>query len=183
MGHETISAQLYMDDATTFAEGYEQQTRTLEAAAEFAVKHKMEWGPSKCKTMEVGSHKEKKSTWELGGKSIEKCDTYKYLGEKIHRNGKNDENLKDRCDKVRYTARAIVTCCKTEIMRRVGTKVMTKLHEVETMTAFVYNAETWTLNQSEKKVIDQTEIYAWKKMLGLPQTTPTAGIIFTMGSK
>ena len=182
MGDETISAQLYMDDATTFAEGYEQQIRTLEAAAEFAVKHKMEWGPSKCKTMEVGSQKEKKSTWELGGKTIEKCDTYKYLGEKIHRNGKNDENIKERCDKVRYTARAILTCCKTEIMRRVGTEVIMKLHEVETMTAFLYNAETWTLNQSEKKVIDKTEIYAWKKMIGLPQTTPTAGIILTMGS-
>ena len=67
-------------------------------------------------------------------------------------------------------------------MRRVGTEVIMKLHEVETMTAFLYNAETWTLNQSEKKVIDKTEIYAWKKMIGLPQTTPTAGIILTMGS-
>ena len=105
-----------------------------------------------------------------------------WRGEKIHRNGRNDENLKERCDKVRYMARAIVTCCKTEIMRRVGTKVISKLHEVETIPAFLYNAETWTLNQSEKKLIDQTEIYAWKKMIGLPQTTPTAGIALTMGS-
>ena len=67
-------------------------------------------------------------------------------------------------------------------MRRVGTKIISTLHEAETIPAFLYNAETWTLNQSEKKLIDQTEIYAWKKMIGLPQTTPTAGIVFTMGS-
>ena len=182
IGEGSIAAQLYMDDATTFAEGYKQQERTLAAAADFAVKHRMDWGPAKCKTMEIGSQKEKRATWDLGGKRIEKCDSYKYLGERIHRNGKNNENLKERCDKVKYTARAIVTCCKTEIMRRVGTRVIMTLHEVETISAFLYNAETWTLNLSEKKLIDQTEIYAWKKMLGLPQTTPTAGIMFTMGS-
>ena len=42
--------------------------------------------------------------------------------------------------------------------------------------------KTWTLNQSEKQLFDQTDIYAWKKMIGLPQTSPTAGIILTMGS-
>ena len=182
VGENTISAQLYMDDATTFAEGYTQQECTLSAASEFAIKHKMAWGPAKCKTMEVGSHKEKRSDWNLGDGSIEKCDSYKYLGERIHRSGRNNENLKERCDKVRYTARAIITCCKTEVMRRVGMKVISKLHEVETIPAFLYNAETWTLNQSERKLIDQTEIYAWKKMIGLPQTTPTAGIVLTMGS-
>ena len=75
-----------------------------------------------------------------------------------------------------------MTCCKTEIMREVGTKVILKLHEAETVPAFLYNAETWTLNKSEKKLINQTEIYAWKKMIGLPQTTPTAGIVITVGS-
>ena len=94
--------------------------------------------------MEIGSQKEKRSTWDLGEKSIDKCDSYKYLGERIHRNGKNEENLKERCDKVRYTARAIVTCCKTEIMRRVGAKIISTLHEAETIPVFLYNAETWT---------------------------------------
>ena len=182
LGEETISSLLYVDDATTFAEGYEQQEETLKTAAEFAIKHKLEWGPSKCKTMEIGSHKEKKATWNLGGKTIDKCDSYKYLGEKIHRNGKNEENLKERCDRVRYTSRAIVTCCKSEIMRRVGTQIVIKLHEAETIPAFLYNAETWTINKGDRKLIDQTEIYAWKRMIGLPQTTPTAGIVLTMGS-
>ena len=75
-----------------------------------------------------------------------------------------------------------MTCCRSEIMRRIGTKVILKLHEAETIPAFLYNAETWTLNKSEKKIIDQAELYAWKKMIGLPQTTPTAGIVMTMGA-
>ena len=94
MGEERIPALLYMDDATTFAEGYAQQEETLKAADEFAVKHKLEWGEEKCKTMEVGGHKEEKKVWKLGEKTITKCESYKYLGEKIHRNGKNDPVLK-----------------------------------------------------------------------------------------
>ena len=182
IGKDRIPALLYMDDATTFAEGYAQQEETLKVAEDFAIKHKLEWGPDKCKTMEVGGHREEKDEWKLGQKTINKCESYKYLGEKINRNGKNEENLKERCDKVKYTARAIVTCCKSEVMRRIGTKVILKLHEAETIPAFLYNSETWTLNKGDKKLIDQTELYAWKTMIGLPQTTPTAGIVFTMGA-
>ena len=56
--------------------------------------------------MEIGSHKEKRSSWELGGKTIDKCENYKYLGEIINRNGKNDENIKERTGKLRNTVRA-----------------------------------------------------------------------------
>ena len=181
IGEAKIPAMLYMDDATTFAEGEEQQEKALLNAYEFALKHKLEWGLDKCKTMEIGSHKEKRASWRLGEKEIGKCENYKYLGEQINRNGKNDLNLKERCDKLRITARAIITCCKTEIMSRIGMKIILKLHEAETIPALLYNGETWTLNKTEKRLIDQAEIYAWKKMVGLPQTTPTGGIILTIG--
>ena len=106
IGKATIPAILYIDDAVTFAEGYPQQEETLENINEFAMKHKLEWGPEKCKTMEIGNHREKKSSWDLGGKTIDKCENYKYLGEIINRNGKNDENIKERTGKLRNTVRA-----------------------------------------------------------------------------
>ena len=42
-------------------------------------------------------------------------------------------------------------------------------------------AETWTINKTEGKLLEKTELYALKKMIGLPPTTPTAGIIQTLG--
>ena len=67
-------------------------------------------------------------------------------------------------------------------MRKIGMSVILKLHEAETIPAFLYNSETWTLTKTEKKSLDRAETYAWKRMLGLPQTTPTAGIFLTVGS-
>ena len=69
---------------------------TLREITEFAVKHQLEWGVEKCKVMEIGSHKEKQTQWDLGGKKIGNCQSYKYLGEMISRNGKNAENIKDK---------------------------------------------------------------------------------------
>ena len=177
-----IPGLLYVDDKLSIAEGYEQQEKTLNEVNDFSIKHKLEWGEEKCKTMEIGNHRERRITWKLGEKEIKKCDSYKYLGEKISRDGKNNENLKERCDKVKNTVRAIKTCCKSEIMRKIGIKVILQLHETETIPALLYNAEAWTLNAGEKQFLDKVELYAWKNMIGLPPTTPTAGLILTVGS-
>merc|ERR1712228_416485 len=77
---------------------------------------------------------------------------------------------------------AIITCCKSDVMRKIGMRAMLQLHESEIIPALLYNSETWTLNQAEKKFLDQVELYAWKKMIGLPQSTPTAGVILSTGS-
>ena len=67
-------------------------------------------------------------------------------------------------------------------MKKIAVRAILKLHETETMAAFLYNAETWTVNKTEGKLLEKTEIYALKRMIGLPQTTPTAGIIMTLGT-
>ena len=177
----TISCLEYVDDVTTFSIGYLQQELTLNSLAGFAKERRLEWGADMCKVMEVGSHKERKSEWSLGQKTITKCDTYKYLGEEISRDGKNKANLDERLKKVKNTVAAIMTCGRNNIMRNIETQVLMKLHETVTLPAFLYNAETWELNYSEKKKVDKIEIWPWKHMLGLPITTPTPAIVFATG--
>ena len=63
-----------------------------------------------------------------------------------------------------------------------ATKIARYLYETEVISVLLYNSETWTLSSAEKKFLDQIELHAWKKLIGLPNTTPTAGIIHTMGS-
>ena len=182
IGDQKIPALIFMDDLGSMAEGYEQQERTLKAIHEFGVKHKIEWGQDKCKVMEVGKHKEHKKEWKLGEKTIENCESYKYLGEIITRDGSNDENLKARFNKVKGTVRAINTCGKGKIMKRIEVEVLTTLHDAVTLPTFLYNSETWPLNCSIKKELDKIELWAWKSMLGLPKTTPTPAVMFVTGA-
>ena len=177
-----IAALLYVDDVVSVAEGYVQQENTLKAVDNFALKHKLEWSAPKCEVMEIGSHKEEKTNWKLGNKTINKCKSYKYLGEVIMRDGKNDENLKVRINKVKSAVRAIITCAKSNVMKRMEMNVILKLHETVTVPTMLYNSETWILNKTEKKELDKLEIYALKKMIGLPITTPNAGVMFSTGA-
>ena len=179
---QSIPALIFMDDLGSMAEGYQQQEKTLRAINNFGIKHKIEWGQDKCKVMEVGRHKEKKKEWKLGEKTIESCGTYKYLGEIISRDGNNDENLKARYNKVKGTVRAINTCGKVRIMRRIEVEVLITLHESVTLPTLLYNSETWPLNATIRKELDKMELWAWKSMLGLPKTTPTAAVMFASGA-
>ena len=50
------------------------------------------------------------------------------------------------------------------------------------LPTLLYNAEIWPLNATIKKDIDKIEIWAWKSMIGLPKTTPTAAIMLCTGA-
>ena len=177
-----IPALLLMDDVVAFAEGYENQLKTLKVVEGFGQKHKIEWGRDKCKVMEFGTHKEQKTEWGLGNDSIGICKSYKYLGEIISRDGKNDENLEERFKKVKCAVRAINTCGKAKIMRKIEISVLMKLHDAVTLPTLLYDSETWPLNSTTKNYIDKIEVWAWKSMLGLPKTTPTPGIMVSAGA-
>ena len=66
-------------------------------------------------------------------------------------------------------------------MKQIGAKIALELHEVVTIPTLLYNSETWTINKTEKSFINRAEVYAMKKVLGLPKTTPTAGIVPSTG--
>ena len=177
-----MAALIFMDDVMSFAEGVHQQNLTLQAINEFGKKHQIEWGSDKCKVMETGTHKESQKEWALGEQQIKNCSTYKYLGEIISRDGKNEENLKERFKKVKATVRAINTCGKSNIMKKIEMKTLITLHDAVTLPTLLYNSETWPLNITTKKEIDKMEIWAWKSMLGLPKTTPTAAVMYCTGA-
>ena len=177
-----IPALLFMDDAMTFAEGREKQQRTLEAVNEFGKKHQIEWGESKCNVMEVGSHRCIQKEWKMGEKTIKNCDSYKYLGALICQNGKNDQNVEFRIKKAKAAVRAINTGGKNNIMSKIEMDYIIKLHESITISTLLYDAETWPLNATMSASLDRMELWAWKSMIGLPKTTPTAAVIFCCGA-
>ena len=177
-----IPAILFMDDLLTFSEGYCQQQRTLNAVSDFGVKHKIEWGQEKCKVMECGAHKEKQDSWQLGGKIIGNCKQYKYLGEEISRDGKNEKNFEARFAKVKTAVRVINTCGKSHIMKKMETQVLLTLHDKVTVSTLLYNSETWPLNMQSHKELDKIELWAFRRMFGLPKTTPAEAVVYCTGS-
>ena len=177
-----IPALLFMDDATTIAEGVEDQERMLERISDFATQHKMEWGVDKCKVMQIGRGKNLRPNWKLGEKVIDNADDYKYLGDYVSRNGTNKKNLEERGNQVHRAMRAIKSCAQNELMEKIQNQVILRLHETVVVPTLLTNAESWTLTASEEKLCDQIEAGVLKSMFGLPQTFPNSALIFATGS-
>ena len=54
----------------------ENQEKILQRVADFAIKHKLKWGASKCEVMRVGKHKDEKKDWELGEITIKETESW-----------------------------------------------------------------------------------------------------------
>ena len=167
---------LYVDDALTFAEGKQQQEDTLDRVSEFAKKHKLKWGPSKCNVLELGRHVNTKKEWTLGEEKINGADSYKYLGDYINRKGSNKQNIEEREKKLKHSTMEIIFCGTSQIMKKMGSKTLIDLHEIINIPSLLNNAESWVLNEGDIKQLEKIELWCLKRILNLPPTTPTAAL-------
>ena len=177
-----MSVLEWVDDVITFAIGEQQQEYTLGKVNEFAVKHRLKWGKEKCNVMEIGHGKYTEKKWLLGEDEIETCETYKYLGDVIMRNGGNKKNIEDRENKVMASTRKIIASCGNEMFRKIQLKALLKMHNARTMAILLTNCETWVLNKGEREKLEKIELWALKKILDVPKTTPTPAIWYLTGT-
>ena len=140
----TIGCLLWVDDVVSCVEGKENQEKMLERIADFANKHKLRWGADKCRVMRIGKHDEEKQKWNLGVLTIDETDTYKYLGDIVTSDGKNQKNLETRKNKAFAATSGINSIAGTSILQKVETKVLLELHDKVILSALITNAEAWT---------------------------------------
>ena len=168
----------WVDDVISFAENLAQQEKTLDFINDFAIKHKFKWGPDKCKVMQIGIKNDPEKKWSLGENTITSTNKYTYLGDIVTADGKNQENLDARMNRIQSTTRRVMANASIEVLKAVKTKSLLRLHESYSISSILINCETWVLTKTDKEKLDKMEIWAYKKILNLPITTPTAAIFF-----
>ena len=117
----------------------------------------------------------------LGQQEINSCDKYKYLGDIIMRNGGNKKNLEERENKVMAVTRKIMALCSNDAFNMMQLKALLRMHNACTIPSLLTNCETWVLNKSEKCKLERIELWALKRILNIPKTTPTAAIWHVTG--
>ena len=178
----TIPYLLWVDDVVSCVEGQENQKRILKRVNEFGIKHKLKWGAAKCNVIKIGKHEnDNQDEWMLGDEKIEETDSYKYLGDIITFDGKNDKNLEARKNKTTASVVSINTIASSDVLRGIETSVLLELHDKVILSALLTNAEAWTLNKSNQDDLNKTEVQALKYMFDLPAHTPTPAIIYSFG--
>ena len=75
---------------------------------------------------------------------IEKCSSYKYLGDTLTSDGENAKNLETRMIKIKASTISINTIAQNEVMNRIETAVLLELHEKVDIPSLLSNAESYT---------------------------------------
>ena len=86
--------------------------------------------------MRVGKHNEKDKDWYIGDMTIKETSKYKYLGDWITDDGKNNENIEARQRKLQSTTVCINTVASGEVLNRIETAVILDLHEKRNISSF-----------------------------------------------
>ena len=178
-----IATLLWVDDVLTCTNGENNQKEILQRVNEFAQKHKIRWGQSKCNVMRVGNHgKNKEKEWLVGNMVINETQQYRYLGDIISNNGKNSHNLENRKNKTQATTININAIATSEVLKKIEVSVLLRLHEFVTIPGLLANSESWNLLKTEIAELEKIEIQALKNLFDLPTHQPTTSIIYSFGT-
>ena len=177
-----ISALLFVDDVITMADSYSKQQKTLDVVNVFAHRHSYTWGVDKCAVLEIGKHSVSRLKWKLGDSEINHENHYKYLGDIISRDGTNSKNIEERFTKIKKSTYSIITCGKDELMKNIQIWTVLKLHETVNIPTLLHNSESWLLTKTDRLNLEKIEMWALKRMLNLPRTTPSVAIRYVTGT-
>ena len=67
-------------------------------------------------------------------------------------------------------------------MKTIEISTLLKLHEVVTIPTLIHNCESWILTATDLMKLERIEVWALKRMLNLPEKTPTVAIRFVTGT-
>ena len=119
--------------------------------------------------------------WQLGNQVIGNAVSYKYLGDIITSDGKNEKNILSRENKAYALVRKINTTASSDVMYRIETKVILNLYDVYIIPSLLNNAQSWFLTAKEEKQLDTIGIRVVKRLFNLPFTSPNVSVVYSFG--
>ena len=101
--------------------------------------------------MQVGRTNDQRTEWQFGDITIGNCDEYKYLGDIITSDGKNQKNIEARKSKLISSTIHITSIGSNEVLRGIQASTLITLHEIMNVPKLMINAETWILSKGNTK--------------------------------
>ena len=116
---------------------------------------------AKTKTMLMSRNQDAEVNIMIDGNRLEQVQSFKYLGQKVTDDGKNQNEIKCRSEMARsrftemrsiFTSRSISTATKIRLLK-------CYVHSV-----LLYGSETWTLNKEMERKISSFEMWTYRRI-------------------
>ena len=103
------------------------------------------------------------TSWEIDGETVETVSDFIFLGSKITADGDCSHEIKRRV----LLGRKVMTNLDSVFKSR-DISLPTKVGLVKAMV--MYRCESWTVRKAERRRIDASELWCWRRLLRFPWT-------------
>ena len=178
--NEHIGCLLWMDDVALVADNAEDLQNMLNITYDVANKYHIEFGMAKSKILKIGKGKENPNLY-LGNDKLEYVQTYKYLGITMNNKGNLENHIKEIKKKTEAAYQTILAIMGNKCYNNVELQTAWKLVETCIQPIITYGGETWSLNKKEEKEINRIQENIIRRILMVPQSTPTESLYIETG--
>ena len=107
------------------------------------------------------------TSWEIDGETVETVLDFIFLGSKITADHDCRHEIKRRL----LLERKVMTNLDS-ILKSRDITLPTKVHLVKAMVfpVVIYGCESWTVKKAERRRIDASELWCWRRLLRVPWT-------------
>ena len=153
----------YANDTTLMAESEEELKSLLRKVRQESEKVGLKLNIQKTKIMASGPI----TSWQIDAETVETMANFIFLGSKITADGHCSHEIK-RC---LLLGREVMTNLDSVLKSRDIT-LPTKVPLVEAMVfpVVMYGCESWTIKKAERRRIDASELWCWRRLLRVPWT-------------
>ena len=153
----------YADDTTVMAESEEELKSLLMKVKEESEKVGLKHNIQKMKIMASGPI----TSWEIDGKTVETLSDFIFWGSKITADGDCSREIKRHLP----LGRKVMTNLDS-ILKSRDITLPTKAYLVKAMVFPVVmdGCESWTVKKAERRRIDASELWCWRRLLRVPWT-------------
>lgn len=170
VGRKKIWSLSYADDVVLLAEGEEELRRMIRRAESYIRRLDLEVSVEKTKVMvfSKGGGKRKDREWLWGQNKIEEVKSYHYLGYKMTRNNREEEQVKERAKKARMIMGKVWGIGERKF--KADVKWRLRLFDSLVKSVMMYGVEVWGWTEWDKMEKVQERYLKW--ILGLDIYTP-----------
>ena len=163
IARRNINNLRYADDTTLMAESEEELKSLLMKVKEESEKVVLKLNMQKTKIMASSPI----TSWEIDGETVETVSDFTFWGSKITADGDCSHEIKRRL----LLGRKVMTNLDS-IFKSRDITLSTKVRLVKAMVfpVVMYGCESWTVKKAERRRIDASELWCWRRLLRFPWT-------------
>ena len=182
-GNIEIGIPVFMDDIAAIR-GADTIIKRIRNCRKMETEKKIQYGLKKTKHLTIRTGREKQELIEKEVKEgkVDEVATYSYLGIMLNKEGNLKEHIKEIESKASRIKREINGISSKQNVGQEEIRVKIKLFETCLIPAIFYGFKAWgKILKSEMQAIEKIQNQSSKKILQLPVTTSSTGLLMETG--